>query len=163
MENNIDNLDIKLNALEEAVSYPPLKKQDFGDACIIEIDSFNYDTISAKIRDNEKLTNMEGAKVELILEVLRLLNDHKIKYNVELHNTVGFYFRGLPILVLKVTGNESNNQERMIYISVKVYKDELSRGLTDKKLSRLLAGTLGGLLLIGGLFIGYKFVHTTNQ
>lgn len=163
MENNIDNLDIKLNALEEAVSYPSLKKQDFGDACIIEIDTFNYDTISAKIRDNEKLTNMEGAKVDLILEILRLLNDHKIKYNVELHDTVGFYFRGLPILVLKVIGNESNNQERMIYISVKTYKDELSRGLTDKKLSRLLAGTIGGLLLLGGVFVGYKVMHNTNQ
>ncbi len=155
---NIEHLDIKLNALEEAISYPSLKKQEFGDASIIEVETFDYNVISEKIKGNEKLTNLEGTKMELVLEVLRLLNDYKIKYNVELHNTIGFYFRGLPLLVLKVTGNQVNNQDRMIYVSVKVYKDELTQNLSDKKLSRYIAGILGGLFLIGGVWIGYTFV-----
>ena len=161
--NKIEHLDIKLNALEEAISYPSLKKQEFGDACIIEVETFDYDIISEKIKGNEKLTNLEGTKMELVLEVLRLLNDYKIKYNVELHNTIGFYFRGLPLLVLRVMGNQVNNQDRMIYVSVKVYKDELTQNLNDKKLSRYVAGIFGGLFLIGGVWIGYAFVKNKNM
>jgi len=159
----IDNLDIKLIALEEAMSYPSLKDKTFNDSCVIQVDSFTYDNISEQIKKSEKLTNLEGAKMNLILEIMKLLNDYKIKYNVELHNTIGFYFRGLPILIIKVTGGDSINQDRMIYISVKVYKDELAEGLTNNKLSKLLAGTLGGLLLIGGVLIGYSFIKTKAQ
>lgn len=159
MSNKIENLDIKLNALEEAISYPSLKKQAFGDACIIEVETFDYDIIRQKIKDNEKLTNLEGTKMDLILEVLKLLNDYKIKYNVELHNIIGFYFRGLLLLVLKVTGNQVNNQDRMIYVSVKVYKDELNQSLSDKKLSRYVAGIFVGLLLIGGAWFATKIMR----
>lgn len=157
----IDNLDIKLIALEEAMSYPSLKDKNFNDACVIQVDSFTYDTISEQIKNNEKLTNLEGAKMDLILEIMKLLNDYKIKYNVELHNTIGFYFRGLPILIIKV--GTTPNQDRMIYISVKVYKDELSQHLTDKKLSRLVAGTIGGLLLVGGIIFGYTFLKSKSS
>lgn len=158
---SIEHIDIKLNALEEAISYPSLKKQEvlFGDACVIEVETFDYNLISEKIKDNEKLTNLEGTKMNLILEVLKLLNDYKIKYNVELHNIIGFYFRGLLLLVLKVTGNQVNNQDRMIYVSVKVYKDELTQGLSDKKLSRFVAGIFVGILLIGGAWIGSKIMR----
>lgn len=158
----IDNLDIKLVALEEAMSYPSLKDKNFNDSCVIQVDSFTYDNISEQIKKSEKLTNLEGAKMDLILEIMRLLNDYKIKYNVELHNTIGFYFRGLPILIIKVTGGESINQDRMIYISVKVYKDELAQGLTDSKLIKLVAGTIGGVLLIGGIIIGYSFIKAKS-
>lgn len=161
-KSKIDNLDIKLIALEEAMSYPSLKDRNFNDSCLIQVDSFTYDDISEQITKNEKLTNLEGAKMNLILEILRLLDDYKIKYNIELHNTIGFYFRGLPILIVKVTGGQSINQDRMVYISVKVYKDELAQGLTDKKLSNMLAGTIGGLLLIGGAIIGYKLVQNQS-
>lgn len=161
-KNDIDNLDIKLISLEEAISYPSLKKQDFGDVCTLTIESFSYDSISEKIKDNEKLTNLEGTKMDLILEVLKILNDHKIKYNIELHNVIGLYFRGLPILIIKILNGQINNQDRMIYLSLKVYKDELTQRLTDKKLSKILAGTLGGFAVLGGLVIGYKFMAQTS-
>lgn len=156
---NIDNLDIKLNALEEATSYPSLKGRDFGDACIIEVDSFNYDLIGEKILGEEKLTNLEGTKINLILEVLKLLGEYKIKYNVELHNTIGFYFRGLLLLVVRINGGKFNNQDRMIYISVKVYKDELMQGLSDKNLSKVMAGVFGGILVIAGVMVGYMMMR----
>ena len=94
--------------------------------------------------------------MDLILEILRILNDHKIKYNVELHNVIGLYFRGLPILIIKITNDQLNNQDRMIYLSLKVYKDELTQRQTDKKFSKILAGTIGGFLLFAGAVVGYK-------
>lgn len=162
-KNKIDNLDIKLLALEEAMSYPPLKDKNFDDACVIQVETFTCENINEQIKNSEKLTNLEGAKMNLILEIMRILSDYKIKYNVELHNTIGFYFRGLPILVIKVTGGESINQGRMIYISVKVYKDELAEGITNNKLSRLMAGIIGGVFLIGGAIIGYSFIKSKTS
>jgi hypothetical protein len=64
-------------------------------------------------------------------------------------------------LIIKV--GATPNQDRMIYISVKVYKDELSQHLTDKKLSRLVAGTIGGLLLVGGIIFGYTFLKSKSS
>jgi len=157
-KNEIENLDIKLISLEEAISYPPLKKQNFGNACTITVDSFNYESVSEKIKENEKLTNLEGAKIDLILEVLKILNDHKIKYNVELHNVIGLHFRGLPLLIINIINDKVNNENTMIYLSLKVYKDELTQRITDKKFSKILAGTVGGIVLFVGGMVGYKLL-----
>lgn len=156
----LDNIDIKMQALDEAISYPPYK--EVKDATVIEIDKFDYDIISEKITSNEKLTNLEGAKIDLLLEMLKILNDNRIKFNIELHNYIGFYWRGLPILVIKING-ESINQLRMMYISVKVYKDELVEKLADKKLSKILFGGMGTILLLGGLLIGYTIIKSKRD
>jgi hypothetical protein len=154
----INNLNIKINALEEAISYPAIKNGNFSESCIIETNEFNYEIISEKIKNNEKLTNLEGTKMDLILEVLRLLNDNKIKFNVELHNTFGFYFRGLPLLILKITDGPTNNDFRMVYISVKVYKDTIKEDLNDIKVSKIVAGSLGSIFVLAVGMIGYSFI-----
>lgn len=156
----MENIEIKLNSLEEAVSYPSLKKHDLSNVCVIEVDTFDFDLIQNKIKENEKLTNLEGAKMDLILDILKLLSDHKIKFNVELHNIIGFYFRGLLLLAIKVTGTQTNNLDRLVYVSVKVYKDELERRMNDKRLSKIMAGTIGGIIIIGGALISYSFIKS---
>ncbi|QKF94334.1 hypothetical protein QKU48_gp0876 [Fadolivirus algeromassiliense] len=165
MASKIQDLELKKKALEEAISYPRLREDK--DTCLIEVQSFTYESVSDKIQNNEKLTNLEGAKMEMILEMIRLLSEYKIKYNVELHNHIVFYWRGLPIMTIKITGDPSNetlntqaNSGRMIYVSVKAYNDELQTYLTDKKISRVVAGTIGGLLLLGGAMFAYGFVKS---
>lgn len=151
----IDNVDLKLQALEEAISYPTYKEVE--GAAIIEINTFNHEVISEKIKSNEKLTNLEGAKITLLLEVIKLLSDNTIKFNIELHNYIGFYWRGLPILIIKIK-SDNPNQQRMMYISVKVYKDEFNGKFIDKKMSRYLFAGVGSIVALGLLLIGYSFV-----
>jgi hypothetical protein len=67
---------------------------------------------------------------------------------------MGFYWRGLPILVVKING-ESMNLMRMMYISVKVYKDELTDALADKQVTKSLFRGIGAVILLGGLIFGY--------
>lgn len=153
---NIDNLDLKLKALEDAISYPSYK--EVKDTCIVEVESFNYDEISKEITSNEKLTNLEGARIDLVLEMIKLLNDNKIKFNVVLHNNIGFYWRGLPILILRITGGKQN-QERMMYISVKVYKDEYSTNLGAR---RAIKYTVIGFAAIGALAVGIGALFYTK-
>lgn len=155
-----NNLDIKMLALEEAISYPSLKKQDFGDACTIEVSAFEYEAIEKQIINNEKLTNFEGTKIDLILDVVKILSEHKIKYNIELHNVIGLYFRGLPLLIIKINNEQNNNVDRMVYLSLKVYRDELTQGLSDRKLTKIIAAGLGGILLSGVAFVGYKLLKS---
>lgn len=148
----LENIELKLQALDEAISYPPYKEVE--DAPVIEVDKFDYTVISEKISSNEKLTNLEGAKIDLLLEVIKILSDNVIKFNIELHNYMGFYWRGLPILVVKING-ESMNLMRMMYISVKVYKDELTDALADKQVTKSLFRGIGAVILLGGLIFGY--------
>lgn len=155
----IQDLELKQKALEEAISYPKLREDK--ETCMIEVPTFSYELISDKIQGNEKLTNLEGAKIEMLLEMIRLLSDYKIKYNVELHNYIVFMWRGLPIITIKVTGDQQTPQlpqGRMMYVSVKVYKDELQTLMTDRKISRVVAGTIGGLLILGGAMFAYTFL-----
>jgi|688.fasta_scaffold565377_1 hypothetical protein len=162
--NNIDEVDIKLTALEEAISYPSLKDRNFNDTCLLEVESFSYDLISSQISNSDKFTNLEGAKMDMILEIIRLLDDYSVKFNVELHNTIGFYFRGLPIVIVRILNNKQQQlNDRFIYISVKVYKDVLTQGLNDRKLSRILAGSVGGALVLGGVVIGYMMIKKWSR
>lgn len=159
---SINNLDLKLQALEEAISYPPFR--EVKDTITLEMDNFDYDIISDKIRSNEKLTNLEGAKINLILDVTNLLYNHKKKFNVDIHKYIGFYWRGLPILIIKIGKETSDNPPpRMMYISVKVFKDDLAERISDKKVNRAVVGTLGGILLVGGLIAGYLFINKNNN
>lgn len=160
----IENIELKLQALEEAISYPKYKEEK--DTCMIEVPSFSYDIISEKIQNNEKLTNLEGAKIDLILEIVKLMSDNKIKYNVELHNYIGFYWRGLLIVTIKINSDQQELQlvnSRMMYVSVKVYKDELQTAMTDRKISRVLAGTIGGLLVIAGAIFAYSVLRKKDS
>ena len=154
-----DYIELKHQALDEAISYPPFK--EVKDAMTIEVDTFNYETIENKVNNNEQFTNLEGAKVNLILEMIKLLSENKKRYNVDLHNYIGFYWRGLPIIIIKV--NNEMIPQRMMYISVKVYKDDLAEKITDKKISRVVAGAIGGLLIVGGIFAGITFMKTKNN
>lgn len=148
---------IKLTALEEAISYPPLKMSEYDSSWIIEVEEFDYKQISNTIKNHEKLTNFEGAKIDLILEIVQLMSENKIKYNIGLHKTTGFYFRGLPILFITTTNNRVPDNSRVIYVSVKVYKDELSQQTNDIKLTKLLTGFTAGALVFIGVICGASF------
>lgn len=154
---NEDNL--KLQALEDAISYPSYK--EVKDTEPLEIETFDYSLISDHVKSNEKMTNLEGAKIDLLLEVANLLHSNKKKFNIDVHNYIGFYWRGLPILVVKTKTEEQPT--RMMYVSVKVYKDLLAERLADKKINRAMIGTFGGLLVLGGLFAGYLFMNKNNS
>lgn len=158
---SINNLDLKLQSLEEAISYPPFR--EVGGTTTFEMDNFEYDIISDKIKNNDKLTNLEGAKINLILEVINLLYNHKKKFNVDTHQYIGFYWRGLPILIIKINKEGIDPPTRMMYISVKVFKDDLAERITNKNLNRAVIGTFGGMLLLGGLIAGYLFVNKNNS
>lgn len=163
MSQPIQDLELKQKALESAISYPKLREDN--DTWLIEVDNFSYDLISKQIQDHEKLTNFEGAKIDMILEMIKLLSDHKIKYNVELHNYIAFYFKGLPILTIKVNNSENNsvNQGRMVYVSIRTYSDELESYLTDRKLSKVVAGTVGGFLILCGGIFAYSFLKSKTD
>lgn len=160
---SINNLDLKLQALEEAISYPTFRSE-IKDTITLEMDNFDYDIISDKIKNNEKLTNLEGAKIDLILDVINLLYNNKKKFNVDIHKYIGFYWRGLPILIIKINREPTEEPPpRMMYISVKVFKDELADRIADKKMSRAVVGTLGGILILGGLITGYIFMNKNSS
>lgn len=158
---NLDkNLDLKLLALDEAISYPAYR--EVKDATTFEIETFDYSNVSEMIKSNEKLTNLEGATINLLLEVTQLLDNYKKKFNVDMHQYIGFYWRGLPILIIK-TKDSDDPPPRMMYISVKVYKDDLAERIADKKVNRTVVGTLGGILLLGGIAAGYFFITKNNN
>jgi hypothetical protein len=150
---------LKLQSLEDAISYPAYK--EVGGTEPLEIDTFDYSLISDHVKSNEKIINFEGAQIDLLLEVVNLLHNNKKKFNIDKHSYVGFYWRGLPILVVKTRSEEQPT--RMMYVSVKVYKDLLAERLTDKKINRAIVGTFGGLLVLGGLFAGYLFINKNNS
>lgn len=163
---------VKLNALEEATSFPSFK--EIKDAPIIEIEplepteslaeqhdvQLDYYSIEQIIKNDEKIMNLEGAKVNLILDIIELLCDKKNKFYLNNHNYIGFFWRGLPILCLKINDNKQRN--RMVYISVKVYKDELDDYLNEQKVGKTGTIVLASLVVVGliGGYLYYKWRYT---
>ena len=150
-EIKIDNVDIKLQALEDAISYPLYKETK--DVHTINVNSFDYDIISEQIIGNQKLANLEGAKIDNLLELIKLLADNKNKYGLDQHNYICFYWSGLPLVAININ-NSAIQKIRMIYVSTKLYRDELQNYLTDKKISNVV-GAMGGILLMGSIIAGY--------
>ena len=156
MSLQIDYDDLKLQALEEAISYPHFKEEK--DAPFIDVDEFKFNLINDKIKINSQLFNTEGAHMEMILEMAKLLDEHRKRFKIELHNNIGFYWRGLPILIVKVKNeNLSKEQNRIMYISVKVYKDDLKEKIMEKKMNRGVAMGIIGILVFGAAFAGFAF------
>lgn len=149
MSLKINYTELKIQALEEAISYPPFKKEK--DVPTLEIDEFNYNTIKEKLKDTNN-SSTEGVHNDMILDMVQLLCEYKTKFQIESHSYIGFYWRGLPILILQVMNETAKNMSRMMYISVKVYKDELKVQVNDKKMQRGVIVGLGSLALFGGLF-----------
>lgn len=154
------NIDlIKLEALEEAISYPPYK--EVKDINVIEVERFDYDLIHDNIINNEKLTNLEGARMQMLLDMIKLLSENQVKLNVSTHNYIGFYWRGLPILAVKYNNVEyETNNHRMMYVSVKVFKDELTQKAMINKFFKWGSYILGG---IGALGVGYYYYKKSGE
>lgn len=144
---SIDYDKLKIEALEEAISYPTFKEEK--DGLIIEVDEFNSENIYEKVKNNEQLSHYEGADIDLIIEMVKLLENNIKKFKIDLHNYIGFYFRGLHILTIKVNKDMITN--RRMYISVKVYKDELKDKITEKKINRGVFIGVGTVLALGGI------------
>jgi hypothetical protein len=136
MQKTIENLNSKIESLVEAISYPPYK--ELVASKIIEIDSFNYEEIK------ENLVNaveyVDGEKLALIDEIMQILDNHQLKFHIQNHNYIGIYWRGLPMIIIKTKGNATQNTQTMMYISVKTYKDELSKRNNTKLGSRIVYG-----------------------
>ena len=147
----IENLDIKVASLEESISYPPYKETE--GLKTIEVDSFNYDLIKEKLVSAE---NIDGEKLILIEEIIKLLDGHKLKFSIDNHNYIGLYWRGLPMLIIKT---KSINTQTMMYVAVKSYKDELEKRSNSKLGSRIMMGVAA----IGGLFVSYKLWSSNSD
>lgn len=142
----------KLSSLEEAISYPSYN--EIKGLTTITVESFTYESIKEKLLGQGTET-IEGEKLSLIDEIIKLLDNNKKKFHIDNHGYIGLYWRGLPILVITV--NNITNKETMMYISVKTYKDELSKKSMTKIGSKVLFGA-AGVTLFGGLLYLYKSV-----
>ena len=149
MEKPIENLNAKLASLDEAISYPPYK--ELTASKIIEIESFNYEEIKENLVNTVEY--IDGEKLELIDEIMKILDNHQLKFHIKDHNYIGIYWRGLPMIIIKTKGE---NTQTMMYISVKTYKDELAKRNNTKLGSRIVYG-LGAAVLGTGLIFSYKF------
>ncbi len=146
----------KLASLEEAISYPPYN--EIKGLTIIDVETFDYETIKEKLH-GQGMENIEGEKLVLIDEMIKLLSENKVKYSINDHNYIVFYWRGLPILVITTKGN---NKQTMMYIAVKTYKDELSKKVMTKFGSKILFGA-AGVVAVGGFMYVYKtFIGDSN-
>lgn len=141
----IGNQDIKLASLEEAISYPQYKEVD--GLTTIEVESFNYDLIKENLASVESI---DGEKLMLIDEIIKLLDENKLKFSIDKHNYIGLYWRGLPMLIIKT---KETQMQTMMYVAVKTYKDEFEKRSNSKLGSRIMIG----VAVIGGLFMSYKF------
>ena len=84
------NTDLQLKALEEAVSYPPYKQED--GVFTMEVDEFNYNTIFETIKENSnEIAELEGEKLNLITDILKVLCHNQQRYNVQKVNYFVFF------------------------------------------------------------------------
>ena len=146
----------KLASLEEAISYPPYN--EIKGLTTIDVDSFDYDTIREKIHSSDSMGNIEGEKLNLIDEMIKLLASNKKKFNIDTHNYIVLYWRGLPMLVIKTKGS---NTQTMMYIAVKTYKDELSKKTMTKFGSKIVFGA-GVALVATSLLYFYKSFNSSD-
>ncbi len=151
--NNAELLALKVAALENATSYPEYK--EIADMVVIEVPCFEYDTIRNQINENESLTRIDAEKLDLVLEIVQLISDHH--FRVFSHDYICFCWRGFPILAILIKNDKIKYpSSRMIYVSLKVYKDELANLVAEKSIVRIMTGTFIGLILVAGIFIGYN-------
>lgn len=150
----MDNIELKLQALDESVAYPLFKEEP--SAYTLDIDSFDHGAINNDIDNNEKITDFEGARIDLLKETIKLLSENKNRFNLSLFNQVIFTWCSLPILVIRFNLNSGNiNKQRMIVVSVKRYQEHLAEKIADKKLGRLAIFALTGLAVVFGLGFGF--------
>lgn len=141
--------------LEDAISYPPYKEEE--DTFTIKVDTFNYNDICDNLRaSNNEMVSLEGEKMSLIIDILCILNDNKLKYNVMKMNNFVFYWRGLPILVVKVK-SDTPNTKQMMYIAVKTYQYGYNTKCTTRNLITSAGMLIGGILVLtAGAFLFKK-------
>ena len=142
----------KLSSLEEAISYPAYN--EIKGLTTINVDEFNYESIKEKLLGQGTET-IEGEKLALIDEMIRLLADNKKRFHIDDHNYIGLYWRGLPILIITI--NDNKNNQTMMYIAVKTYKDEYNKRAMTKFGSKIAFGALG-VTVAGGLLYLYKSI-----
>lgn len=153
----IENLEFKLASLDEAISYPPYK--EISASKIIELDEFNYDEIKKELINSVEY--IDGEKLDLIDEIIKLLDTHQLKYHIKEHNYIGIYWRGLPMILIKT--RSENVPQTMMYISVKTYKDELIKRDMTKLGSRIVYGAGIAIAATAGFFFSYKFLNNNNN
>lgn len=141
----------KLASLEEAISYPPYN--EIKGLTTINVESFDYETIKEKLH-GQGMENIEGEKLDLIDEMIKLMANNKKKFHIDEHNYICLYWRGLPIVIIITKGS---NDRTMMYIAVKTYKDELAKKNMTKLGSKILFGA-AGVTVAGGLLYLYKSI-----
>jgi hypothetical protein len=155
----IDYTEIKIHALEEAISYPEYKEEKEG--IVIEVDIFDFDMITDKIKNNIKLADLDSAKINLTLEIIKILDKNRIKFHIDRVGCISLCWRALPIIIIRL--NKEYSQKRMMYVGLKLYKDKLQEEITDKKLSRVAAVGIGSIILLGGAITGYVFMKNNGS
>ena len=152
--------DMKLQVLEEIVSYPNYK-EEVNCTAILDMDEFNYDLIEEKIKTTSSMTNpeeTEGADVNLVHEILKLLDMNKKKYKLDKIGCIGFYWRGFPVLIIKM--GKDYTQKKLLYVPIKTYKRDLDEKIANKKLETTIAWSMWGFLIVGGVVFGAAYVKS---
>lgn len=142
----------KLSSLEEAISYPVYN--EIKGLTTINVTEFSYEEIKEKLL-GQGMESLEGEKLALIDEMIKLLASNKKKYHIDNHSYIGLYWRGLPILI--ITTDSVKNTQTMMYIAVKTYKDELAKKNMTKFGSKVFFGA-AGITVAGGLLYLYKSI-----
>lgn len=139
--------ELKLQALEEAIKYPKYSDNLGQSPAEITESQFDLDNIITN------LIQFDLQDKNLIQDILQILSDHQAKYRLTQIGSIKFAWKGLPILILKISPNFE--KQNMMYIELNIFKTELAEKLNNKKIGRFTMYVLGSaVLLIGGLIIG---------
>jgi len=155
----IDYNNLKLKSLEEAISYPAYK--EIKDSPIIEVNSFDYVLLEEKIKEAMPTINLEGGTENLLLAVIKLLCENRKHFRIDEQTYFSFNWRGLPLLIIKTKSDVA--PQRMVYVSIRVFRDDLDNNINEKKISRFIVSALGSVVLLIGLCGGFMLYKKSQS
>lgn len=145
---------------------------------LVTLDKFDYDKIVEVINHSAKLISYDKP---LILEMLGEVNKNPQMTGLCHQDHIGFYSNGKPLLRIKIKNPEQKQEsdeetdpelendeiikkqpEQILHLSLQKYRSQKTEIIQDKKLNRIAAGGIGGLLLLGGAVVGMTFFKNSQ-
>lgn len=143
---------LKLQALQKVV-YHPLYDENEKALELIELDTFDLDTIIDKVKERSRLLSHKDE----IVEILEILNMHKSNFFIDVQKYFSFYWNGMLLLRI-IINNEFLDTKKQVHISLQKYRDELNERMSDRRMNRFTLFGIGGTLLLGSIIAGITFL-----